>query len=157
MDDIRRELKGWLGNKACRRKEQESLVDHLCHTSKRVKPERRSCAVYLMHCWSSTSPPPHLLGSEVCSDILWWYSFMADWNGVSIIPQLRSPLSVVYFNASGSFGCGALFLSLGKWLQLPWKGRKETSKDKMDSITWMERLPIVLAYAAWVPRGTGKE
>ena len=91
------------------------------------------------------------LGSEVRSDILWWYTFMLDWNVISIIPHPQSPSSIVYSDASGSFGCGAICPMLAKWLHLPWKGSKDTSKDKRDSITSMELLPIILACAVWGP------
>lgn len=75
--------------------------------------------------------------------------FMTDWNGVRIIPHPRSPSVVLWSDASGSFGCGAICLSLLKWIQLCWNGHREPSKEEVDSITWMELLAIVLACAVW--------
>ena len=89
------------------------------------------------------------LGSTVRSDILWWHTFMTDWNSVRIIPHPRSPSVVLWSNASGSFGCGAICPSLLKWIQLCWNGLRKSSKEEVDSITWMELLPIVLACVVW--------
>ena len=157
LDDIRKELQGWIGRKSCRRKDLESLVGRLCHASKVVKPGKTFMRRLFEALSGARRAHHHIrLGSEVRSDILWWYTFMSDWNGISIIPYPQPPSSVVYSDASGSFGCGAICPTLAKWLQLPWKGSRDTSKDEGDSITWMELLPIVLACAVWGPAWYGQ-
>jgi len=40
-------------------------------------------------------PHHHIrLGSPVLSNILWWHTFMAEWNGVRIIPHPALPSSI---------------------------------------------------------------
>ena len=157
LDDIRREVQGWIGRKSCRKKDLESLVGRLGHACRVVKPGKTFMR-RLFETLSGVRRPHHhiRLGSEVRSDILWWCTFTADWNGISIIPHPRSPSSIVWSDASGSFGCGAICPTLLRWLQLPWEGWKEVSNSRVDSITWMELLPIVLACALWGPAWRGQ-
>ena len=61
------------------------------------------------------------LNNDFRSDLSWWHTFLAEWNGVSFLRQ--SSLSKHYdfciqTDASGSWGCAA-FLE-GDWIQLPW-------------------------------------
>ena len=59
---------------------------------------------------------------------------------------------------AGSFGCGALCLTLSRWIQLPWKGVRAAPVSVDDqSITWMQLLPIVLASAIWGPQLRGQK
>ena len=66
-----------------------------------------------------------------------------------IISHPRSPSVDLWSDALGSFGCGAICPSFFKWIQLCWNGVLEPSKEEVDSITWMELLPIVLACTVW--------
>ena len=152
LDDIRRELQGWIGRKSCRRKDLESLVGRLYHASRVVKPGKTFMRHLFEVLFGALRSHHHIrLSSEVHSDILWWCIFMADWNGISIILHPKSPSSIVWTDASGLLGCGAICLTLARWLQLPWKGLKETLNEEVDSIIWMELLPIVLACVVWGP------
>ena len=150
LDDIRREVQEWRGRKSCRKKELKSLVGCLSHASRVVKPGK----IFMRHLFEAlpgTRRSHHHvhLGSAVRSDILWWHTFMAEWNGVSIIPQPKSPSSVVWSDASGSFGCGAICPTIGRWIQLRWDRYRDLSSSGEDSITWMELLPIILVSAVW--------
>jgi hypothetical protein len=50
------------------------------------------------------------------ADLAWWRCFLQSWNGSSFFP-LPTPSYRVYFDASGSWGCGAITCGLG-WFQI---------------------------------------
>jgi len=157
LDDIKKELVEWIGRKSCQRKDLESLVGRLCNTSRVVKPGK----TFMRHLFEALAgarrPHHHIhLGSPVCSNILWWHTFMAEWNGVRIIPHPAPPSLILWMDASRSFGCSTICPTLTKWIQLCWDDRKESYRG-VDGITWMELLPIVLACAVWGTHGTDKE
>ena len=158
LEDIRKEIQEWIGKKSCRKKELESLIGRLSHASRVVKPGKTFMR-RLFEALSGARRSHHLirLGAAVRSDILWWHTFIDGWNGVSLIPNPSPQQSVVWSDASGSLGCGAICPSLGKWIQLLWDGRRIGLSDgEVDSITWMELLPIVLASAVWGPQWHGQ-
>jgi len=83
--------------------------------------------------------------------------FICSWNGFSV---LRSPYAatvsdlLIQTNASGAWGCGAVFYH--RWLQLQW------SREWMgEAIMAKELVPIVLAIVIWghqlARRGLGKK
>ena len=80
------------------------------------------------------------LNADFHSDLLWWHSFLTEWNGVSFLhlsnPDLPAEV-VVQTDASGNWG---------KWLQWKWP-------DDWSTITIMvkELVPIVLSCAVWGP------
>ena len=86
------------------------------------------------------------------SDIIWWDTFLEQWNGVSVIPAAvpRHVSHHVSTNASGSTGCGAIW---GRhWLQYQWQ-----SGFWEKSIAIQELLPILLAcmiWGCWLAGGT---
>ena len=49
LGEIKSEVYWWLGRKSCMKRELESLVVHLCHTSRVVKPGKHSCDTGLRH------------------------------------------------------------------------------------------------------------
>ena len=150
MEDIKREVAGWIGKRSCRKTELESLVGRLCHASRVVKPGKTFMRRMFEALAGARRSHHHIrLGSAVRSDILWWHTFMAEWNGVTIIPHPSSPAAILWSDASGSFGCGAICPTIARWIQLRWDGRRDSPKEEVDSITWMELLPIVLACAVW--------
>ena len=76
---------------------------------------------------------------------------------MSLIPNPSPQRSVVWSDASGSLGCGAICPSLWKWIQLLWDGHRIALSDgEVDSITWIELLPIILASAVWEPQWHGQ-
>ena len=158
LDDIKAELEEWIGRKSCRKRDLESLVGRLCHASRVVKPGKTFMCRLFEALSGARRPHHHIrLGTAVRSDILWWHTFMGEWNGVSIIPHPVPPSSVLWTDTSGSFGCGAICLSLTRWIQLSltrwiqlsWDRHEESTNRGVDGITWMELLPIVLACAVW--------
>jgi len=49
------------------------------------------------------------LGETTCSDILWWVTFIRSWNGISFMPHGSDNAYHLWSDASGSFGCGAVY------------------------------------------------
>ena len=123
MEEIKREVAGWIGKRSCRKRELESLVGHLCYASRVVKPGKTFMRRLFEALAGARHSHHHIrLGSAVRSDILWWRTFMTEWNGVSIIPQPRSHSAIIWTDASGSFGCGAICPTSYRWIQLTMLG-----------------------------------
>ena len=102
-------------------------------------------------CHGSKGQRTGLLHQTKCrfpSDMLWWRTFMVEWNGLSL---LRSkflwslPDYCIQTDASGSWGCGA-FLE-GEWFQWQWP------QESLEmSIMAKELVPITLSCAVWGPK-----
>ena len=103
----------------------------------------------LKYLWSN---PSHFvrLNVEVRADIAWWQCLLQHWNVRSFFPPL-APTSVVYSDASGSFGCGTFSLKQNTWFQLEWPETWSTI-----GIAAKEMLPIVIAAAIWGPGWSGE-
>ena len=93
------------------------------------------------------------LNNDFRSDLSWWHTFLAEWNGVSFLRQ--SSLSKHYdfciqIDASGSWGCAAFFE--GNWIQLPWNNLWVPV-----GIMAKELAPILLSIAVWGTRLAKKQ
>ena len=127
LTDIRSEVHQWLDRKSSMKRELESLVGRLSHTSHVVKPGK----TFMRHLFEALdrnltdSPSCPRLSASTRSDIQWWYTFMAECTGVRIIPHLWTLSTEIWSHVSGSFGCGAVCLTLSRWTQLQWtRGNK---------------------------------
>ena len=88
-------------------------------------------------------PPPIRLNKSFRSDLQWWRSFVASWNGVSFLsPPVYCPRLQMASDASGTWGCGAWHLN--HWFQLRWDANSAPL-----SIMVKEMLAVVLACAVW--------
>ena len=136
-------VQDWVGKKACRKRDLESLLGHLQHAATVVRPGwtfvRR-----LIELLAAVQNPRRWvrLNASTRSDLRWWLQFMERWNGTAIMPQWTLPAVSVVSDASGSWGCGAYWGA--HWFQRKWKG---PSGDW--PITPKELLPILLAVAVW--------
>ena len=158
LEELHQEVQLWAGRKSATRKELESVVGKLVHASRVVRPGKTFLR-HLFELLSGVRKAHHhvRLGAVARSDLLWWCTFMEQWNGVNMIYHPLAPSVEIWTDASGSFGCGALCPTLSRWFQLPWRGT-ETCRDmdRSRSITWMELLPVVVACAVWGPRLKGQ-
>ena len=70
--------------------ELESIVGKLAHASRVVKPGKTFMR-RLFKLLSGVSRAHHhvRLGVAAWSDLLWWYTFMAQWNGIGMISHPR--------------------------------------------------------------------
>ena len=85
------------------------------------------------------------LSSECKADIEWWSAFIHSWNGTSIIRPLQvlKPDIHLWSDASGAWGCGALWQGL--WFQVAW----ELLPIANASIAPKEFFPILVACTIW--------
>jgi hypothetical protein len=142
-------LREWGDRKVCTRRELESLIGTLNHACKVVRCGRSFLRrmLDLLHGVSPRPPRHHpiRLNREFRSDLMWWRTFAASWNGVSFLPPPpHLPQLQMASDASGAWGCGAWH---GRsWFQLQWDERSSPLP-----IMVKELLPIVLACAVWGP------
>ena len=138
-------LSSWLGRKSCTKRQLQSLIGHLHHASKVIKPGRPF--IRRMIDLASSRPHPEsmvCLNVEFRSDLQWWITFLEKWNGISIISALcRRPVDMVLTtDASGNWGCGGYFNR--QWFQLPWNGYWQHMP-----IAVKELLPVVISCIIW--------
>ena len=99
------------------------------------------------------SHPNHFirLNLPARADIMWWYLFVEEWNGVSLLWDLglQKPNLEVYTDASGTWGCGAFLDPM--WFQLQWSDRLIPLP-----IAVKEMFPVVLAAATFGHQWAGK-
>ena len=99
------------------------------------------------------SHPNHFIRLNIPAraDIMWWYIFMEEWNGVSLLWDLglQVPNVQVYTDASGNWGCRAFLDRM--WFHLEWLTRLRPL-----SIAVKEMCPVVLAAATFGQRWAGK-
>ena len=146
---IIRFIKVWLSRKACTRHELESLIGHLRHACRVVRPGQ-TFLYWLLQLKKRTKKPHYFvrIDRKFRSDLLLWNTFLGSWNGTSMIFESKAnqPDEELWSGASGSWGCGALWG--GEWFQQSWVNIPQ-GKPSMDSIASMELLPIVIAAAVW--------
>ena len=138
-------LDSWQVRKSCSKRQLQSIIGHLHHASKVVKPGRP----FIRRLIDLASSRPHpeswiRLNTDFRSDIQWWVTFLDKWNGVSIVSALyKRPVDILLTtDASGKWGCGG-YLNR-RWFQLPWNGLWQDM-----SIAVKELLPIVIACFVW--------
>ena len=68
------------------------------------------------------SHPDHFIHLSLPArvNIMWWYLFAEDWNGISMLWYVSKKTTdvTVASDASGSWGCGTFWKS--KWFHFPW-------------------------------------
>ena len=82
------------------------------------------------------------LNSEFRYNLMWWYAFVQTWNGLSILHHIPLTDFAIYTDASGKWGCGAIWDI--HWLQWQWPNEW----DKV-GIMCKELVPILLSCAVW--------
>ena len=136
-------LSVWVGRTSCTKRDLESLLGHLSHAATVVV---KGCT-FLQHLFPllSVNRPKHLpirLNCGAKADLLWWQTFLQEWNGRSFFPATAPSIEVVS-DASGSFECGAFSVNHG-WFQLAWPPHWQATH-----ITAKELVPIVIAASLW--------
>lgn len=137
---------------SCKRDELESLIGKLSHACKVVRPGKTFMR-RLFELLTGTRRAHHhvRLNAATRSDLCWWATFMEGWNGASMVQEfgLRQASHECWTDASGRFGCGALWGM--QWLQMEWPTSyvERCRSLREASITLKELLPVVLACAVW--------
>ena len=141
---IRHQTSAWLSKKKATKREILSLVGLLQHATKVVPPGR----TFLSRMYQTAARLKHLsyytrLTKAFLSDLRWWHLFVTRWNGISFF-DCSLPNHEIHTDASGSWGCGAVFGN--QWMQLAW-----SNKWLQTDIMAKELVPIVLSCAIWGP------
>ena len=141
---LRDAIKQWVRRRSCTKKELESFLGHLSHAAT-VIPQGRVFLRQLFLLLAMDRAPDHYirLNASARADLLWWQTFLQDWNGKSFCPVASTSIEVSS-DASGIFGCGA-FANTSSWFQLQWPESWQSVH-----ITAKELIPIVIAAAVWV-------
>ena len=133
----------WQDKRSATKRQILSLVGLLQHAAKVVRPGR----TFVGRMYSVAAKVEDLdfytrLNKDFRSDLYWWYTFITKWNGTSFISPVSTPQATIQTDASGSWGCGALWR--GAWFQWQWP-------EEWQSMTIMakEMVPIVLSCAVW--------
>ena len=131
--------------------ELESLIGHLQHAAKVVRPGRRFIHGMLSLLHVTQKLYHHIrLNTSFRANLRWWHTFVTEWNGISIVKR-HSPDAEFFTDASESGGCAALWE--GQWFQLKWLSVPSflaaSSAPKV-------LLPIVLAAGTWGHHWAGK-
>ena len=143
LDQLKSLLTAWKGRKDCTRREVQSLIEHLQHAAKVVRPGRRFIRGMLSLLQGLEKPHHYIrLNTSFRADLHWWQTFISSWNGVSILYRLnrQAPDSEFHTDASGSWGCAALWE--GHYFQLPWASCPSFASA---SIAPKELFPVVIA------------
>ena len=96
------------------------------------------------------SPPIVRLNREFRADLLWWSTFVSEWNGIALMPKPSDERIQFSTDAAGSWGCGASWKH--HWFQLPWDAQSLPL-----SISVKEMLPIIMAAAVWGEQWRGRQ
>ncbi len=118
LHELRQLVREWRGARSCLKPELESLAGKLQHACQVVQPGwtflRR---IFELMSSVRSRYRPIRLGKSFRSDLQWWDTFLEDWNGISFLHECcpRRPDLHVYTDASGNYGCGALWQSC--WFQ----------------------------------------
>ena len=146
---IRQCIDQWLPKKNATKRDILSLVGLLQHATKVVRCGR----TFVSRMYSTAAKISKLdfytrLNKEFCSDLWWWHTFLASWNGLSLLRSTSlhsNPHHHIQTDAFGSWGCGAYFQ--GQWFQLKWDSQWQPC-----TIIAKELVPIVLSTAVWGPQ-----
>lgn len=108
-------LNSVMGRKAIMKRDLQSVVGLLQHAAKVVKPGRSFMRRLHALLAASGLAPNHFirLNMTAQADILWWQTFVSEWNGVSMVwaaNRHRPDLQVVS-DASGTWECGSPIVS----------------------------------------------
>lgn len=159
---IKAALKLWLTRKTCSRTELQSLIGVLSFAA-RVVPAGRT---FLRRLISTLSSSGHsfraiMLGDDFRADLRWWQAFIAEWNGVALLPaahwtapgnQMAHTAPVFELSTDAcTTGFGAVWGA--KWMHGQWSPEQLGAAKRKQTISmpYLEMLAIALALSTWGP------
>ena len=113
LQRLRQEIRHWQARRAGTKRELLSLIGSLQHAAS-VVPAGRSFTRRLIDASKSRRQLAQYvrLNAEARADLQWWSAFLERWNGKGFFATLAAePRFVVGTDASGSWGCGAVWAS----------------------------------------------
>ena len=153
LERLRVTLQEWQGRRCCTKQDLRSLTGLLQHAATVVHPGRTFLRRMYDLLKTTNKPKHHIrLNKAFRSDLAWWCTFTAEWNGVSLMSTVvrALPENVITSDASGGWGCGGYWS--GHWFQLEW-----ISQWRDKPIALKELLPIVIACAIWGSNWRGQK
>ena len=139
-------LHSWSSKKFCTQRELQSLIGHLHHACKVVRPGRTFLRrmIDLLSCFRHRAHPIRL-NVQFRRDLQWWLSFFTEWNGISFFlsPAVTPLVDLsVSSDASGALGFGAICAN--QWFFHSW-----SFLPRPMAIAFLELVPIVVAAHLW--------
>ena len=150
--NLRREFLQVVSKRVISKKALQSITGLLQFATRVVRPGRPFLRRLYALQEVGSHPMHHIrLNNAARADILWWHLFMKKWNGISMLwdTQRYSSDITVYSDASGSWGCGALWQQ--KCFNLPWSVQLQTCSTAVK-----ELVPVVVAAALYGSQWRGK-
>lgn len=149
LRSLQSELTQVVARKVISKKALQSITGLLQFATKVVRPGRPF--LRRLYALQEVGSHPMHHNNAARADILWWHLFVEKWNGISMLWDSRkhSPDITVYSDASGSWGCGALWQL--NWFNLPWSSHLQDC-----SIAVKELVPVVIAAALYGSQWKGK-
>ena len=146
LAELRNLVKQWMQRKSRLKKDLQSLAGKLQHASKVVRPGRTFLRRVFELLKVTVKKYHHIrLNNEFRSDLMWWDTYLSDWNGVSMVQgSARTQRVAVFTDASGEVGCGGWWGT--RWFQFKWP---PVGSFRDLPITQKEVLPVVMATAVW--------
>ena len=143
LSRLKQELSRCSLRKTITKRELQSLTGLLQFATKVIRPGRPFLRqLYAMQSIGS-HPGHHIrLNAAARADIMWWYLFAEEWNGISMLWDSSTllPEFNVFSDASGSWGCGAYWGF--RWFHFSW-----TDHLQLLPIAVKELIPVVVAAA----------
>ena len=133
-------------------KELQSLVGKLNFFGKAIRGSRAFNRRFYNAMIGVSKPWHHIrISKGMREDILMWLNFLQSFNGVAYFPEsewMSSDILKLYTDSAGSsdLGCGAYFN--GHWAFCQWPS-EWLGSDIIRDITFLELVPIVMAYFIW--------
>ena len=144
LSRLRLTLSKWEHRRVATKHDLQVLIGLLSNAAAVVRPGR----VFIRHLIDAEKVPHHQshkvrLNVGCRADIAWWTTFVGQWNGVALFPNLLQGHTLIS-DASGSWGCGAYIPESGQWFQIRWPNSWASV-----NIAVKELLPIVAGAAIW--------
>ena len=159
LDKIKQQLISFLKSKKITLKFLQSLVGLLNFLSKAI-PSGRAFSCRFYEAMAHAKKPHHFIKKSfgMDQDARIWLLFLENVNGTCVFTQnewVENEDLELYADASGSraLGCGSYYR--GKWVSFKWPDY--WSKDVFKDITYLELIPIVLAFYTWANSLAGKK
>lgn len=151
--EIKEALSLWMEKESTCKKEVEKLAGVLSFVSKCVRPSR----VFLARVFNFMAEMPDdesvSVSEEFRKDILWWYRFMEEYNGVSLIPRpYYADVNEIIETDACMSGCGGVNFVTGEFFHCEFP---KFIKELNLHINELELLTVMVAIKLWKDKMRG--
>ena len=146
LAELRNLVKQWMQWKSCFKKDLQSLAGKLQHACKVVRLGRTFLRRVFELLRVTVKKYNHIhLNNEFQSDLMWWNTYLSDWNGVSMVQgSAKTQQVAVFTDVCGEVGCRGRWGT--HWFQYKWP---PVGSFRDLPITQKEVLSVVMATAVW--------